>query len=235
MLKKLLKIIGVIALVIVIAFGTLYAIYNESLPEGRSGPEADALAEKMLKSLNHEQYKNTRFIEWSFRNGSHFYKWDRQSKKVEVQWDEFRVNLDLIAPDSSIGYKNGVRLSPNENEDTVEKALELFNNDSFWLVAPYKVFDQGTQRQVVTFEDGSDGLLVTFNSGGTTPGDSYLWILQPSGFPKSFKIWAKIIPIGGVEATWDEWLVTDSGAFLPKTHEMGPLELSMGDVKGYNH
>ncbi len=234
MLKKLLRILGIIVLVIVIAFGVIYAIYNEPLPEGRSGPEADALAQKMLTSLNYKQYQNTRFIEWTFRNGSHLYKWDRQLRKAEVQWDAYRVELDLINTDSSIGYKNGERLNANENMDVVEQAIEMFNNDSFWLVAPYKVFDEGTQRQIVTLEDGSEGLLVTFGSGGTTPGDSYLWILQPSGFPKSFKMWVKIIPIGGVEATWDEWLVTDSGAFLPKSHEMGPLELSMGDVRGYN-
>lgn len=234
MLKKLLRILGIIVLVLVIGFGVLYAIYNEPLPEGRSGSEADALAEKMLTSLNHEQYLNTRFIEWSFRNDSHFYVWDRVKRTVEVQWDSYRVDLDLINTGSSIGYKNGERLNANENEDIVEDAIAMFNNDSFWLVAPYKVFDPGTQRQVITLKDGSEGLLVTFNSGGTTPGDSYLWILQPSGFPKSFKMWVKIIPIGGVEATWDEWLVTESGAFLPKTHEMGPLELSMGEVKGYN-
>lgn len=235
MLKKLLKIIGILLLIVVVGFGIIYAIYNEPLPEGRSGPEADALAQKMLNSLNYKKYENTRFIEWSFRNASHFYQWDRVNAKVEVQWDEFRVNLDLIAPDSSIGYKNGERLNANENEDVVEDAIDLYNNDSYWLVAPYKVFDKGTQRRIVTLEDGSDGLLVTFSSGGSTPGDSYLWELQPSGFPKSFKIWAKIIPIGGVEATWDEWLVTESGAFLPKSHKMGPLEFSMGDVKGYNN
>lgn len=234
MLKKLLRILGIIVLVLVIAFGVLYAIFNEPLPEGRSGPEADALAEKMLTSLNHELYENTRFLEWSFRKGSHLYKWDRQLRKAEVQWDNYRVELDLINTGSSIAFRNGERLNANENEDVVAKAISMFNNDSFWLVAPYKVFDPGTQREVVSLEDGSDGLLVTYNSGGTTPGDSYLWVLQPSGFPKSFKMWVKIIPIGGVEATWDEWLVTESGAFLPKSHVMGPLELSMGEVRGYN-
>ena len=69
MLKKLLRILGIIVLVLVIAFGVLYAIFNEPLPEGRTGPEADALAEKMLPSLNHDLYENTRFLEWSFQNG----------------------------------------------------------------------------------------------------------------------------------------------------------------------
>ena len=87
---------------------------------------------------------------------------------------------------------------------------------------------------IVPLEDGLSGLLVTYASGGSTPGDSYLWILQPNGFPKSYKMWVKIIPIGGVEATWDDWAIMESGVYLPKTHKLGPLELSMGDVRGYN-
>ena len=115
----------------------------------------------------------------------------------------------------------------------IDKALKNFNNDSFWLVAPYKVFDQGTQRAIVELKNGTNGLLVTYNSGGTTPGDSYLWILNENGFPSAYKMWVSIIPIGGLEASWDDWLVTQSGAFLPKSHKLGPLTLSMGDVKGY--
>jgi len=234
MIRKLLKILGILLLLLVVGFGCLYFIYNEKLPEGQSGPEADALAQKMLTSLNNEKYQNTRFLEWSFRGGAYEYKWDRQRGMVEVKWDDYLVQLDLISPNSSIVFKNEQRLNGNESSGLIEDAMDNFNNDSFWLVAPYKIFDKGTKRSIVQLEDGLEGLLVTYNSGGTTPGDSYLWILQPSGFPKSYKMWVKIIPIGGIEATWDDWAVMESGAFLPKTHQLGPLEISMGAIRGYN-
>lgn len=234
MIRKLLKIIGIILLLAIITLGTIYAIYNEKLPEGKFGTEADALAEKMLNSLNYKQYQNTQFLEWSYQGGANHYKWDKKNGRVNVKWDDYEVKVDLIAPESSLAYKNGERLNANESDDVIEKAIDYFNNDSFWLVAPYKVFDNGTSRSIVLLEDGLNGLLVTYNSGGSTPGDSYLWILQPSGFPKSFKMWVKIIPIGGVEATWDDWAVMKSGAYLPKSHELGPLTLSLGDVEGYN-
>lgn len=234
MIRKLLKILGILLLLLVVGFGCLYFIYNEKLPEGQSGPEADALAQKMLTSLNSEKYQNTRFLEWSFRGGAYEYKWDRERGMVDMRWDDYRVQLDLISPNSSIVFKNEQRLNGNESAGLIEDAMDNFNNDSFWLVAPYKVFDNGTQRSIVPLEDGLNGLLVTYASGGSTPGDSYLWILQPNGFPKSYKMWVKIIPIGGIEATWDDWAVMESGAFLPKTHQLGPLELSMGDVRGYN-
>ena len=102
------------------------------------------------------------------------------------------------------------------------------------MVAPYKVFDKGTKRSIVITEDGSEALLVTYTSGGDTPGDSYLWLLNDNGFPYSFKMWVKVLPIGGLQADWDDWLVSKSGAFLPKSHKIGPITLSMGDVRAYN-
>lgn len=234
MLRKTLKVLGIIFAVLLVSFITVYAIYNEKLPEGRPGADADALAEKMLSTLNYEKFKDTRYLEWSFNGGAHQYKWDTEKRKVDVSWDDYLVNLDLISTGSSIASKNGERLMDRESTSIIEKAIDKFNNDSFWLVAPYKVFDSGVKRSIVPQPDGTDGLLVTYSQGGSTPGDSYLWLLQPNGFPKSFKMWVKIIPIGGIEATWDDWAVMESGAFLPKSHKMGPVKLMMGDIRGYN-
>ncbi|MFT6369573.1 MAG: hypothetical protein ACJAUQ_000525 [Maribacter sp.] len=234
MVRKILKILGILVALVLVAFITIYAIYNEKLPEGRPGTDADALAQKMLSTLNYDKFKQTRFLEWSFQGGAHQYKWDKEKRNVAVSWGEYLVNLDLIAPESSLAFKNGERLMDIESEAIIEKAVDYFNNDSFWLVAPYKVFDSGVTRSIVPLPDGTDGLLVTYTKGGSTPGDSYLWMLQPSGFPKSFKMWVNIIPIGGLEATWDDWAVMESGVFLPKSHEMGPINLIMGDIQGYN-
>ena len=234
MIRKIGKVLGIIIAILIITFITVYAIYNEKLPDGRPGADADALAEKMLATLNDDKFKETRYLEWSFNGGDHQYKWDKEKRKVDVSWDDYLVNLDLISKGSSIVFKNGERLMDLESEAIIEKAVDKFNNDSFWLVAPYKVFDAGVKRSIVALPDGTNGLLVTYTSGGSTPGDSYLWMLQPNGFPKSFKMWVKIIPIGGIEATWDDWAVMESGAFLPKSHEMGPIKLMMGNIRGYN-
>ena len=69
--------------------------------------------------------------------------------------------------------------------------------------------------------------------GGTTPGDSYLWLVDDKGFPKAYQMWVDIIPIGGLEASWDDWMTTKSGALLPKTHRLGPMTIDMGSVRGY--
>lgn len=233
-MKKILKILGIGVGVILVA-AVLYGVaINEPLPEGTSDPDADALAQKMLTALNYQAYQKTRFLEWSYQGGKNHYKWDKTMGKCVVRWGAYEVKLHLVNPEKSISFKNGSLLGNSEKSDAVEKALAYFNNDSFWLVAPYKVFDKGTTRSIVELDDGNQGLLVTYSSGGTTPGDSYLWQLNDDGFPNSYKMWVKILPIGGLEASWDEWIVAESGAFLPKSHQLGPLELSMGNVKGYN-
>ena len=231
MIKKLFKFIGILALVLAIGYGVLYYLYNEPLPTGESGPEADALAYRMLDALNYKNYNNTNVLEWSFR-GDHHYKWDRRKEIVSVSWDDITVHLDLITPSSSKATINNSSASYDKTMDLIEKAQSYFNNDSFWLVAPFKVFDHGTERYLVDLEDGSEALLVTYTQGGDTPGDSYMWIIEPSGKPKSFKLWTKIIPIGGVEATWQDWTKTESGVFLPTLHKLGPLSISMGEVVG---
>ena len=233
-MKRILKILLVFLLVLVLGLVLFGFFTHESLPEGKVGPEADAMAQKMLNALNYEAYKETRFLEWSYQGGRNQYRWDKKLGRCSVTWGEYQVHLNLTAPQKSIVKKKGARLKGEEKEKAIDKALAFFNNDSFWLVAPYKVFDQGTSRSVVDFEDGSKGLLVTYNSGGTTPGDSYLWRLRPDGYPDSYQMWVKIIPIGGLKATWEDWIETESGAVLPKNHTLGPISLSMGDVKAYN-
>lgn len=231
MLKKLFKLLGILIILAFISYGVLYYLYNKPIPTGESGPEADALAYRMLDALNYKNFNNTKILEWSFR-GDHHYKWDKEKEIVTVTWDNTIVHLDLITPQSSIAEVNNVKTNYEETQVLIEKAQNYFNNDSFWLVAPFKAFDRGTERYLVDMEDGSEALLVTYTQGGDTPGDSYLWIIEPSGRPKSFKLWTKIIPIGGVEASWEEWIETESGVILPTLHKLGPFSISMGDVKG---
>lgn len=233
-LKIILKIAGGLLILGLIIFGILYAIYNKPLPEGKSGSEADALAQQMLKAINNEAYESTRYLEWSFNGGEHQYKWDKENGKVRVKWDAYTVHLNLNNSSKSKVLENGAKVLGTSKDDLIATATNYFNNDSFWLVAPFKMFDKGTERSIVTSEDGTKGLLITYSTGGTTPGDSYLWKLLPSGFPESYQMWTKIIPIGGVDATWDDWQVMESGVFLPTSHKIGLMTLYMGNIRAYN-
>ncbi len=231
-MKRVLKILGLGLFLLLTGLVIFGLAVHERLPEGQSGENADMLANKMLDALNYRAYEATRYLEWSYRNGANSYKWNKELGVCTMKWREYEAVLNLVHPDKSKVIKDKSSLTPKETKELIAHAFKLFNNDSFWLVAPYKVFDKGTKREIVVLENGGQALLVTYSSGGTTPGDSYLWILNEHGFPEAFKMWVKIIPIGGVEASWDEWVVAETGAFLPKSHQLGPFTLSMGNVKG---
>jgi len=236
-IKKTFKIIAGIVIFFTLPsllfFGFLYFKYNEDLPTGIKGKEADALAHKMLKALNHEAYNNTTTIEWTFKK-RHHYKWDKQKNICEVSWKDYKVNLDLNTMSNSEAFVHSFIIKNELTQDLIDKALNYFNNDSFWLVAPYKVFDKGTERQLVTLENKKEALLVTYNAGGSTPGDSYLWLLDETGKPKSFKMWTSILPIDGLEASWSDWTTTETGVELPTFHKLMVLGLEIDDIKTSN-
>ncbi|MFL0120432.1 hypothetical protein V2611_01385 [Tenacibaculum maritimum] len=228
-MKKLVKIVGILLLLLIVIGAIFYTRNNDDLPKGKQGAKADKLAHKMLNALNYEAYKNTRFLEWSFR-GKRFYKWDKKEHVVTVSWENTKVILNTKEPNKTKIFENGALV---KNEAVLKKATDYFNNDSFWLVAPYKVFENGIERRLVNYQN-KEALLVTYTSGGSTPGDSYLWILNEKGLPISYKMWVSIIPIGGTEASWSDWVTTQSGALLPFKHELSVGTLDLGEVKGYN-
>lgn len=233
--KRILKIIGGIIIFLTLPtllfFGFMYLKYNEELPNGQQGTEADQLATSMLNALNEEAYLNTDYLEWTFK-GIHHYKWYKTDQTCEVSWDGMTVILDFGNPNNSKVFAGDQEYNGYEKQEYINKAQNYFNNDSFWLVAPYKVFDKGTERRLVTTKQGKKALLVTYTKGGSTPGDSYLWHLDENSKPKSFQMWVDILPIDGLEASWDHWTTTESGAKLPTTHKFLVFELDMGEVKG---
>ncbi|MEL0456139.1 hypothetical protein WJN01_07880 [Flavobacteriaceae bacterium SZ-1-7] len=233
--KKTLKIIaGVIiflTLPSLLFFGFLYIKYDEDLPTGIQGEQADALAHKMLDALDYQAFQNTNRIEWTFKERRH-YEWDREKSTCDVYWKENKVVLNLNDYSKSKVYIHSFKNEGEIAKDLIKKAKKYYENDSFWLVAPYKVFDPGTERRLVKTVNGKEALLVTYTTGGSEPGDSYLWYLDENGMPTKFQMWVNILPIGGLEASWSHWTTTESGAKLPTFHSFMFFGFQIEDIKG---
>jgi hypothetical protein len=228
-LKIALKSLLVLLLFLGLSLISLYHYYDQELPDGEQGVEADRLAQKMLTAMNYDAYKELDYIEWTFssRGRKRSYKWQKTQGRCTVVWDSISVDLNIKAVKKSSVQVNNLAYIGKMKDDFIRAAEAKFNNDTFWLVAPYKLFDKGVERHLVNQRDGSEALLVTYTSGGNTPGDSYLWFLEEDYKPKAFQMWVSIFPIGGLEASWEKWEKTTNGAYLPRLHKVLFLDLEI--------
>ena len=229
-MKKVLKYLGILIFILIVGGIIAGLVANESKPEGTPSPEADALAQKMMNAVDKAAWDTTNIIQWTFK-GMHDFLWDKQNNWVKVNWENSEVLLHTKSV-SGKAFQNGQEVTeePLKNE-LIQSAWSFFCNDSWWLNAAVKAFDEGTERSIVKVGDGREGLMVSYSSGGVTPGDSYVWFLDENGLPTSYKMWVSIIPIGGMEFTWEQWETLPTGAKIATFHKSKMLDLDISNLK----
>jgi hypothetical protein len=226
-MKKILKITGSIILILIISIvGYLY-FTNKPLPIGQQGIKAEELTDKIQAAINQKAWDTTAAVSFSFR-GNHHYLWDKKRNLVQVKWDDKKVLYNNKTLEG-VAYKNDKKLSNSQKTDAIKKANDYFNNDSFWLIAPFKLRDAGTTRSIV-MQDKQEALMVTYASGGSTPGDSYVWLVDENYLPKAWRMWVSIIPEGGLETSWEEWKIFPNNLKIATSHK-GLIDLKLENVQ----
>ena len=229
-MKKFLKWAFILLAVFLLILTVIGFMTHESKPTANQSAAADQLAQKMMAAVNKTAWDTTNIISWNFA-GRNQYLWDKGRNFVKVVMGKNTVLLNTKAVDG-IAFKDGKELSGKSATTQIQAAWKNFCNDSFWLNAVVKAFDPGTKRSIVNTKDGREGLMVHYESGGVTPGDSYVWLLDENGMPKSYKMWVKIIPVGGLEFTWQDWVTLDTGAKVASLHKSKVFDIPVTEIKG---
>lgn len=222
MIQNVLKwLFGAIILVVLLVI-VLYFLVSKPMPEGQAGAKAENLTNKMLIALNVQGFRQLEEIRWTFRNENR-YVWHKQARHVAVTLPEMEVLLDFST------NKHRVLRSTLADSMAIKLAISNFYNDSFWLTAPFKIRDKGTTRKYVETRDGP-GILVTYASGGVTPGDSYLWVLDENYRPKYWRIWTSNVRIPGLKFEWTNWQQYN-GVWFAATHPgPGPISIDISEL-----
>ncbi|TRZ41428.1 hypothetical protein [Robertkochia solimangrovi] len=116
--------------------------------------------------------------DWSKVKELHFtFNVERGSTHFERSWiwDPTTDDVTMMMGDEKISYNR------NEVDSTLVQTDQGFINDSYWLLAPYKlVWDEGMDYEPVVREpapisnDSLNRLTITYvGDGGYTPGDGY--------------------------------------------------------------
>lgn len=95
------------------------------------------------------------------------YLWSPRAGTLRVRWDHIEVTFDQLHP----------YLHSAAPQELAVQAYVRWLRDSYWLLAPCKVTDDG----VTAAAEGSSALTLTFQGVGLTPGDTYRMEVDPSG------------------------------------------------------
>lgn len=228
--RKYLRRIVIAGCLLVLFCLVAWAVLSRPRPRGESGPEAEALARQMLLSVNADAWKRTGAVKFTFVN--HHHLWDRRRGYSRI---ESGHNLVLLRIKDQTGrvWKDGVEINNKDSKSQLRDAYAQWVNDSFWLNPVVKVFDAGVTRGLVRDKNGAPHLLVEYSSGGVTPGDAYLWTPGAGSHPPTqWRMWVRVLPVGGLAATWEDWMELSTGARVSTLHSIGPFKLQLKDVAG---
>ena len=226
--KKFLKIFLFIILGIAALLFVTVQYFSKPQPKIIEG-SADEVAYRMLEALNAPAWDSLAYLQWTFMD-MHHYKWDKHNHIAHITWDNNRVILNTKTV-TGRAFKNEVELIGEDAKKVLSKAWDYWCNDSFWMFAPYKIFDAGTQRSLVETDKGKYGLMIHYTSGGVTPGDKYVWHLNQDYIPLSYDMFVEIIPVQGLNVSWDNW-ENIGNAKLSTLHGSKLFSMEMKNVKG---
>lgn len=164
-------------------------------PTDTIAPEtrADSVAYRLLQAHGADAWATAPYLRFNFGietpNGGQTiarHLWNRTTGEYRIEWsagpDSSYVALVNVREqrdgrlDGTV-YLNGNELTGAAGESAREQAYGRFVNDTYWLLAPLKVYDPGVNRTYLADSSTADHdvIQLTFNDVGRTPGDQY-WL-----------------------------------------------------------
>ena len=232
------ELVSVLVLSLLVGFSAPAAAH----PDEKSA----ALAAKTLEAMGgKEAWEATRFIRFTFAN-FRTHHWDKQEgrHRLEGKTREGESYVVLLDLDTKKGkaWKEGTELAGEEAAEWLERAYGAWINDTYWLVMPFKLFDDGVHLFYEGKEevDGTayEKVKMTFEDVGLTPGDTYWVYFHPeTGLVERWAYhlqdWEASRP--STVWTWSGWQSYGKIKLAPERKMVGSdRELPMGDIEVFD-
>ncbi|MFP4228288.1 MAG: hypothetical protein ACLFTE_05610 [Salinivenus sp.] len=153
--------------------------------------KADSLALRLMEAHGADAFASAPYLRFNFAIETseeeqvvarHF--WDRTTGEYRVEWQpgpdsNYVALMDVGSvedqmPEGTV-YLNGTELTGEAGEEARQRAYGRYINDTYWLLAPLKVYDSGVNRNYAADSSTTDHevLRLTFGDVGLTPDDTY--------------------------------------------------------------
>ena len=186
-------------------------------------PKADAVGHELIAAMGGEAgWEKARQFQFDFV----VVKQGAEVARFAHCWDRYTGDYRLMGTDKAgapyavyfnvqtkagKAFVNGVPAEGAERDKRLESAYERFINDTYWLLAPWKIFDPGVRLAYdgeKTCPGGGtcDVVKLSFEDVGLTPKDVYwMWIARD---PRRMVQWQYVL--GGADepptaAAWKDW------------------------------
>jgi len=144
-----------------------------------SDPGGLALVEALERAMGgREAYDRARHLSWEFA-GPRRHLWDRETNDVRIEAGELTLLMNLDSREGRV-FEGGREVQDRERlRELLDQGYRWWQNDSYWVVMPWKLRDPGVAVRGLgegRLPDGrvADLLGVRFNGVGATPGNRYL-------------------------------------------------------------
>jgi hypothetical protein len=206
---------------------------------------ADTLAFRAAAYAGHEAWQHVPYVAFRFGRAGEAdtsaagpaarrHLWNRTTGDYRIdvpRGDTLYTALFNVRTREGQVYRDGEPLSAERNAEWLESAHGMFINDTYWLLAPLKLFDDGVIRDRDASEDtdAEQALTLAFDGVGRTPGDRYwLYVDRTTGRVNAwrFHLQGQSEPGPRIERIGYQPFETPSGTVrLATRHDTGPADL----------
>ncbi len=158
------------------------ATFNTSGSDAKAIQIADAV---MKASGGRKAWNETELLAWNFFGTRHLI-WNKKTGdvRIDIKKDNTEICMNIQTMQGNV-KRNGTLLAGDERTKWLEKGKRIWINDSYWLVMPFKLKDDGVTLKYVKEDKASDGQLcdvlqLSFEKVGVTPENKYYVFVSQS-------------------------------------------------------
>ncbi len=198
-----------------------------SFPKGEPGEAAEKMTQRMLAAADFEKWKATSAVSFVFREDDRVF-WDKKRRLIEVQFKKNLVQFSEVSG-KSLCFEGERRLFDECGELTAA-AVKRFYNHTYWLNPAFHIDTPNAVRAIAE----TDKLLVSFKSGGSTPGDTYLFTVDNEGKLSEMRMWVSTLPLKGARATFSNYQTSATGVRIALDHKVASLaSVNLSELQMY--
>jgi len=179
-----------------------------------SDPEAIAIADNVMLAMGgRESWDQTHYLCWNFF-GNRTLIWDKWTGDVRIDShsDSVQYLLNIHSMEGRVMVK-GVEITDTDSlQKLVDRGKQIWINDSYWLVMPYKLKDSGVtlkylREDTTAIGIESDVLGLTFENVGVTPENHYeVWVDKETSMVQQWAYYRNdTVSAPNMLTPWDDW------------------------------